>query len=38
MALNMPAGDSHVMGAAMSIEPREGSAEPRGPMVFHRLL
>ena len=38
MALNMPAGDSRVMGAAMSIEPRAGSAEPRGPMVFHLLL
>ncbi len=38
MALEMPAGDAHVMGAAMTIEPRAGSAEPRGPMVFHQLL
>jgi len=38
MALEMPTGDAHVIGAAMTIEPREGSAEPRGPMVFHQLL
>ena len=38
MALEMPGGDARVMGAAMSIEPRAGSAEPRGPMVFHLLL
>lgn len=38
MALEMPREEVHVMGAAMSIEPRAGSAEPRGPMVFHLLL
>jgi Anti-sigma-K factor rskA len=37
MALEMGA-DHRVMGAAMSIEPRAGSASPTGPMVFHRLL
>ncbi len=36
MALEMPPG--RVLGAAMSIEPRAGSASPSGPMVFHRLL
>jgi len=36
MALEMPPGG--VLGAAMSIEPRAGSASPSGPMVFHRLL
>ena len=35
MALKLPADSAQVMGAAMSIEPREGSAEPTGPMVFH---
>jgi len=39
MALEMPPpADGQVMGAAMSIEPRAGSASPSGPMVFHRLL
>ena len=38
MALEMPAGDAQVMGAAMTIEQRAGSAEPHGPLVFHRLL
>jgi anti-sigma-K factor RskA len=38
MALEMPGADQRVMGAAMSIEPRAGSASPSGPMVFHRLL
>lgn len=43
MALEMPRGgeggaDERVLGAAMSIEPRAGSATPSGPMVFHRLL
>jgi hypothetical protein len=37
MALDMPS-DTPVTGAAMSIEPRAGSAAPRGPMVFHVLL
>lgn len=34
MTLEMPGGGVPVMGAAMSIEPRGGSAAPRGPMVF----
>ena len=38
MGLEMPAADQRVVGAAMSIEPRGGSASPSGPMVFHRLL
>ena len=38
MALEMPRDGAPVTGAALSIEPRAGSAEPRGPMVFHRLL
>jgi hypothetical protein len=38
MALEMPRIGGRVMGAAMSIEPRAGSASPSGPMVFHRML
>jgi hypothetical protein len=38
MALEMPLTGGRVMGAAMSIEPRAGSATPSGPMVFHRML
>ena len=38
MALEMPRAGGRVMGAAMSIEPRAGSATPSGPMVFHRML
>jgi anti-sigma-K factor RskA len=38
MGLEMPGPDQRVMGAAMSIEPRAGSASPSGPMVFHVLL
>ncbi|HYS19939.1 MAG TPA: anti-sigma factor [Gemmatimonadales bacterium] len=38
LALDMPPDSSRVMGAAMSIETRQGSAEPRGPMVFHLTL
>jgi len=38
MGLEMPRADQRVMGAAMSIEPRAGSASPSGPMVFHLLL
>jgi hypothetical protein len=38
MGLETPGADQRVMGAAMSIEPRAGSASPTGPMVFHRLL
>ena len=38
MGLEMPGADQRVLGAAMSIEPRGGSATPTGPMVFRRLL
>ena len=39
MALEMPPPvHGQVMGAAMSIEPRAGSASPSGPMVFHLEL
>jgi len=38
MALDLPADSVHVMGVAMSIEARAGSAEPKGPMVFHVQL
>jgi anti-sigma-K factor RskA len=38
LALDMPPDSSRVMGAAMSIEARQGSAEPRGPMVFRLTL
>lgn len=38
MALDMPRTGGPVLGAAMSIEPRPGSAAPRGPMVFHLVL
>jgi anti-sigma-K factor RskA len=38
MGLEMPRADVRVMGAAMSIEPRAGSASPSGPVVFHLLL
>ena len=40
MAFDVPDDVGLVTGAAMSIEPRAGggSAEPRGPMVFHLRL
>jgi hypothetical protein len=38
MALELPREGGPVMGAAMSIEPRAGSTEPRGPTVFKVLL
>jgi hypothetical protein len=38
MALEMPQGLGRVMGAAMTIEPRLGSAQPLGPTVFRRML
>ena len=38
MAFVVPDDVGLVTGAAMSIEPRGGSAEPRGPMVFHLRL
>jgi len=38
MALDMPKEGGRVMGAAMTIEPRAGSPEPKGPVVFHANL
>ncbi len=38
MAFAVPDDVGPVTGAAMSIEPRGGSAEPRGPMVFYLRL
>ena len=38
MGLEMPPEGGPVVGAAMSIEPRAGSAAPSGPMVFHLVL
>lgn len=38
MVLEMPREGPPVRGAAMSVEPRTGSAEPRGPTVFKQLL
>jgi hypothetical protein len=38
MAFAIPDDVGAVTGAAMSIEPRSGSAAPRGPMVFHLRL
>jgi len=38
MVLELPQSGERVLGAAMSIEPRAGSASPSGPMVFHLEL
>jgi anti-sigma-K factor RskA len=38
MGLSLPRAGERVTGAAMSIEPRAGSASPSGPMVFHLEL
>lgn len=38
LALEMPRAGERVLGAAMSIEPRAGSPQPHGPMVFHLEL
>lgn len=38
MALDMPKEGGRVLGAAMTIEPRAGSAAPRGRVVFHANL
>jgi hypothetical protein len=35
LAFDLPPDAGRVMGLAMSVEPREGSVEPKGPMVFH---
>lgn len=35
-AVGMP--DEAVMGVAMSVEPEGGSADPKGPMLFKRML
>ena len=34
LAFDMPRGAGKVTGLAMSVEPRAGSAQPKGPMVF----
>jgi hypothetical protein len=38
VVLEMPDDGAPVRGAAMSIEPRTGSAEPTGPLVFRLVL
>lgn len=38
VAVGMPTDAGRVMGVAMSIEPRTGSRQPKGPMVFHLNL
>ncbi len=38
MSFDIPGDVGPITGAAMSIEARGGSAEPRGPMVFHLRL
>jgi anti-sigma-K factor RskA len=38
LVLEMPDDTTHVMGAAMSVEPRTGSRAITGPMVFERIL
>jgi Anti-sigma-K factor rskA len=38
MGLPLPLTGEQVTGAAMSIEPRAGSASPSGPVVFHLEL
>jgi len=38
MTLEVPADSARVTGVAMSIEPRDGSAKPTGPVVFRLSL
>jgi anti-sigma-K factor RskA len=38
MTLEVPADSGRVTGVAMSIEPRDGSAKPNGPVVFRLSL
>jgi anti-sigma-K factor RskA len=38
VALEMPDDTTRVLGAAMTIEPRRGSATATGPIVFQRML
>lgn len=38
MTLEVPADSARVTGVAMSIEPRDGSVKPSGPMVFRLSL
>ena len=38
MTLEVPADSAKVTGVAMSIEPRDGSTKPSGPMVFRMSL
>jgi hypothetical protein len=35
VALELPRGTGKVIGVAMSVEVRQGSAQPKGPMLFH---
>lgn len=35
LAFDTPEGAGKITGMAMSVEPRAGSAEPKGPMLFH---
>jgi hypothetical protein len=34
IVLDIPQGVGKVIGVAMSLEPRAGSAQPKGPMLF----
>lgn len=38
IVLDIPQGSGKVMGVAMSLEPRAGSAQPKGPMLFEVRL
>jgi hypothetical protein len=38
LALELPGTGERVLGAAMTIEPRTGSPQPRGPVVFRMEL
>jgi hypothetical protein len=35
VALETPRGAGRILGVAMSLEVRQGSAQPKGPMLFH---
>jgi anti-sigma-K factor RskA len=38
MTLELPDEDGKVTGLAMSVEPRRGSTQPQGPMIFQVQL
>lgn len=38
LSFDTPEGAGKITGMAMSVEPREGSVEPKGPMLFHVSL